>query len=56
MCDHRFMPLVWFFLVLQSDLQQQSWASLGGGAELAYVFVHLLPDLDVAQFELFCRN
>ncbi|WP_156779445.1 hypothetical protein [Synechococcus sp. BL107] len=45
-----------FLLALQSDSQQQCWASLGGGAGLAYVFVHLLPDLDVAPFELFCRN
>ena len=44
------------FFSLQSDSQQQSWASLGGGAGLAYVFVNLLPDIDVAPFELFCRT
>jgi len=26
-------------------LQQQCWASFGGGAGLAYVFIHLLPEL-----------
>ena len=27
------------------DLEQIRWASLGGGAGLAYVFIHLLPEL-----------
>ena len=28
-----------------SPTQQQRWASFGGGAGLAYVFIHLLPEL-----------
>ena len=44
----------WYAVVLasQSDLQQQRWASLGGGAGLAYVFVHLLPELASGGSEL----
>ena len=44
----------WYAVVLasQSDLQQQRWASLGGGAGLAYVFVHLLPELASGSSEL----
>lgn len=44
----------WFAVVLasQSDQQQQRWASLGGGAGLAYVFVHLLPELASGGSEL----
>lgn len=39
-------------LASQSDQQQQRWASLGGGAGLAYVFVHLLPELASGGSEL----
>ena len=44
----------WFAVLLadQSDSQQQRWASLGGGAGLAYVFVHLLPELASGGSEL----
>ena len=44
----------WFAVLLadQSDSQQQRWASLGGGAGLAYVFVHLLPELATGGSEL----
>ena len=44
----------WYAVVLasQSDSQQQRWASLGGGAGLAYVFVHLLPELASGGSEL----
>ncbi len=44
----------WYAAVLasQSDLQQQRWASLGGGAGLAYVFVHLLLELAYGGSEL----
>ena len=39
-------------LVSQSDTQQQQWASLGGGAGFAYVFVHLLLELAYGGSEL----
>ena len=39
-------------LVSQSDTQQQQWASLGGGAGFAYVFVHLLLELACGGSEL----
>ena len=39
-------------LVSQSDTQQQQWASLGGGAGFAYVFVHLLLELAYGGIEL----
>ena len=44
----------WYAVVLaaQSDSQQQRLASLGGGAGLAYVFVHLLPELASGGSEL----
>ena len=44
----------WYAVILaaQSDSQQQRWASLGGGAGLAYVFVHLLPELASGGSEL----
>ena len=44
----------WYAVVLasQSDSQQQGWASLSGGAGLAYVFVHLLPELASGGSEL----
>ena len=32
--------------------QQQRWASVGGGAGLAYVFIHLLPELASGGSEL----
>ena len=34
------------------DQQQQRWASVGGGAGLAYVFIHLLPQLASGGSEL----
>lgn len=34
------------------DQQQQRWASVGGGAGLAYVFIHLLPELASGGSEL----
>ena len=39
-------------MVTQSDTQQQQWASLGGGAGFAYVFVHLLLELACGGSEL----
>ena len=39
-------------LVSQSDTQQQQWASLGGGAGFAYMFVHLLLELACGGSEL----
>ena len=44
----------WYAVALaaQSDSQQQRLASLGGGAGLAYVFVHLLPELASGGSEL----
>ena len=44
----------WYVVVLasQSDSEQQRWTSLGGGAGLAYVFVHLLPELASGGSEL----
>ena len=35
-----------------SEQQQQRWASVGGGAGLAYVFLHLLPELASGGSEL----
>ena len=34
------------------DQQQRRWASVGGGAGLAYVFIHLLPELASGGSEL----
>ena len=34
------------------DQQQQRWASVGGGAGLAYVLIHLLPELASGGSEL----
>ena len=34
------------------EQQQQRWASVGGGAGLAYVFIHLLPELASGGSEL----
>ena len=34
------------------EQQQRRWASIGGGAGLAYVFVHLLPELASGGSEL----
>ena len=39
-------------LVSQSDIQQQQWAFLGGGAGFAYVFVHLLLEFAYGGSEL----
>ena len=36
----------------RSEQQQQRWASVGGGAGLAYVFLHLLPELASGGSEL----
>jgi hypothetical protein len=36
----------------RSELQQRRWSSVGGGAGLAYVFVHLLPELASGGSEL----
>ena len=44
----------WYVVVLasQSDSEQQRWTSLGGGAGLACVFVHLFPELASGGSEL----
>ena len=36
----------------RSEQQQRRWSSVGGGAGLAYVFVHLLPELASGGSEL----
>ena len=36
----------------RSELQQRRWSSVGGGTGLAYVFVHLLPELASGGSEL----
>ena len=40
------------WVVSCSEQQRQRWASVGGGAGLAYVFIHLLPELASGGSEL----
>ena len=39
-------------VVSRPEQHQQRWASVGGGAGLAYVFLHLLPELATGGSEL----
>ena len=42
----------WLASWVASCPEQQRWASVGGGAGLAYVFIHLLPELTSGGSEL----